>query len=83
MTTRAKAVEKWLFLAPAIVLLMLLPLGQTLATCLTDAEISALGTGAKWVGLENYAYTLTDPYFGAALARTLYFTVVSVGLRVF
>ena len=85
MTTRAKAVEKWLFLAPAIVLLsliMLLPFGQTLATSLTDAEISMLGTGANWVGLENYAYTLTDPYFGAALARTLYFTVVSVGLRV-
>ena len=84
MTTRTKAVEKWLFLAPAIVLLsliMLLPFGQTLATSLTDAEISALGTGANWVGLENYAYTLTDPYFGAALGRTLYFTVVSVGLE--
>jgi multiple sugar transport system permease protein len=84
MITRRNTVEKWLFLAPAIVLLsliMLLPFGQTLATSLTDAEISAVQTDANWVGLENYAYALTDPYFGIALVRTLYFTMVSVGLE--
>lgn len=84
MSYRHRTTEKWVFLAPAIVLLsliMLLPFGQTLATSFTDAQITALQTPANWVGLENYAYTLTDPYFGQALGRTLYFTVVSVGLE--
>ena len=67
MSYRHRTTEKWVFLAPAIVLLsliMLLPFGQTLATSFTDAQITALQTPANWVGLENYAYTLTDPYFG-------------------
>ena len=84
MSNRHKSREKWFFLAPAIVLLsliMLLPFGQTLATSLTDAEISAIPLTSNWIGLENYAYALTDPYFGTALLRTLYFTVVSVGLE--
>jgi multiple sugar transport system permease protein len=81
---RQRIVEKWVFLAPAIVLLsliMLLPFGQTLMTSFTDAQISALPEPVQWMGLENYAYALTDPYFGQALGRTLYFTIVSVGLE--
>jgi multiple sugar transport system permease protein len=84
MTTRRNTLEMWVFLVPAIVLLsliMLLPFGQTLATSLTDAQISARQTTSHWIGLENYAYALTDPYFGTALLRTLYFTIVSVGLE--
>lgn len=84
MSYRHRTAEKWVFLAPAIVLLlliMLLPFGQTLATSFTDAEISALQVPKNWVGLENYAYTLSDPYFGQALGRTLYFTIVSVGIE--
>ena len=84
MNYRHRSAEKWVFLAPAIVLLsliMLLPFGQTLMTSFTNAEITALTVPAQWVGLENYAYTLTDPYFGKALGRTLYFTIVSVALE--
>jgi multiple sugar transport system permease protein len=84
MTTWNRSAEKWLFLAPAIVLLslvMLVPFGRTLATSLTDAELSAIVREANWVGLENFAYALSDPYFGEALVRTLYFTLASVGLE--
>lgn len=84
MTIRRRATEKWIFLAPAIVLLsliMVLPFGKTLVTSFTDAEISALPTQENWIGLSNYIYALTDPYFADALGRTLYFTAVSVGLE--
>ncbi len=34
-----------------------------------------------WIGFDNYVYALTDPDFQDALSRTLYFTIVSVGLE--
>jgi multiple sugar transport system permease protein len=62
-------------------LITLLPFLQTVWTSLTDARITANARAVSFIGLENYIWALTDPDFIAALGRTLYFTVVSVGLE--
>ncbi|MQT15015.1 carbohydrate ABC transporter permease [Segnochrobactrum spirostomi] len=76
--------EKWLLLAPALLILSaitLWPLAQTLWLSFTDAEITAVKQPIHWIGFDNYVYALTDPDFQDALSRTLYFTIVSVGLE--
>ena len=76
--------EKWVLLAPALLVLLLitaLPFGQTLILSFTDAEITARDVSAQWIGFENYLWALTDPDFRDAVGRTLYFTLVSVGLE--
>jgi multiple sugar transport system permease protein len=74
--------ETWLLLVPALLVLTMVtlyPLGRTVVTSFTDAQ---LGTpGAAFVGLGNYLYALEDPDFRASLLRTIYFTLLSVGLE--
>lgn len=85
MLGRRQIREKWMLLVPAIAVLgviTLAPLVNTLWLSFTDAKITAIATPVKLIGLENYVYALTDPDFQEALWRTLYFTVVSVGLEV-
>ena len=36
------------------------------------------GAGTSWVGLANYVHLFTDPDFGWAMLRTLYFSVLAV-----
>jgi multiple sugar transport system permease protein len=84
MTYASRSREAWILLLPATLLLsvtLILPFFQTVATSLTDGEISAAPIKPNWVGLENYVWALTDPYFREALGRTIYFTLVSVGLE--
>jgi multiple sugar transport system permease protein len=84
MTNRNRKGEAWILLLPATLLLsviLVLPFFQTVTTSLTDAEISAIPAKPNWIGLENYFWALTDPYFREALGRTIYFTLVSVGLE--
>ena len=84
MANSSRRNEAWLLLLPAVLLLsviLILPFFQTVLTSLTDAEISALDVKPNWVGLENYIWAVTDPYFREALGRTIYFTLVSVGFE--
>ncbi|QFT66098.1 Trehalose transport system permease protein SugA [Labrenzia sp. THAF35] len=84
MLGRRQKREKWILLAPALALLALvtlIPLANTLWLSFTDTRISALPEPVHFIGLENYVYALTDPDFQDALFRTLYFTIVSVGLE--
>ncbi len=84
MLGRRQTKEKWILLAPAMLvlaLITLIPLANTLWLSFTDTRISALPKPVHFIGLENYLYALTDPDFQAALYRTLYFTIVSVGLE--
>lgn len=84
MLGRRQLREKWFLLAPAmavLALITLMPLANTFWLSFTDKRISALPTPTHFIGLENYIYALTDPDFQDALFRTLYFTVVSVGLE--
>src|SRR5215468_3042151 len=76
--------ERWLLLAPALIILSAVtvsPLLQTAWLSFTDKQITSRSETVSWIGLENYSYALTDPDFHSALWRTLYFTVVSVGLE--
>jgi multiple sugar transport system permease protein len=76
--------EAWLLLAPALIILAIVtvwPLARTVWLSFTDAKITALKVPVHFIGFENYAWTLTDPYFLKALIRTVYFTVVSVALE--
>ncbi len=84
MSRRWQKYERWLLLSPALFVLFLvtfIPFCQTLFLSFTDAEITALAHRVHFIGLENYVYALTDPGFLEALVKTIYFTMVSVGLE--
>ncbi len=70
-----------LCLTPALGLLILFltyPLGLGVWLAFTDARI---GTPGVFVGLENYAYLLTDPVFLLSVGNTLFYTVVATVLK--
>ncbi|NDL66093.1 carbohydrate ABC transporter permease [Acerihabitans arboris] len=76
--------QAWALLAPMLVMMFLLtawPLARTFWLSFTDAALVGGGAMPAYVGFANYLYALTDPDFLAALARTLYFTVVSVAFE--
>ncbi|HEY0211309.1 sugar ABC transporter permease [Acerihabitans sp.] len=76
--------QAWVLLAPMLVMMFLLtawPLARTLWLSFTDAALIGGGAVPAYVGFANYLYALTDPDFLAALARTLYFTLVSVAFE--
>lgn len=82
MPRKGALLETWLLLAPALLVLAvvtLYPLGRTLWTSFTDAQLG--GGPAAFIGLDNYRFALSDPGFRAALLRTLHFTLLSVGLE--
>ena len=73
----------WLFLAPLLATLLIVaawPLARTILFSLTDANLSDL-TAWKFVGIANYLYLFEDPLWWRAVANTLLFTLVSVGLE--
>jgi multiple sugar transport system permease protein len=78
---RQQARTAWAFLAPALGLIAVfffLPVVVGLLLSLTDFDIYAIGApeSARFVGLRNYARTLSSPAFWGALRNTLYFVVV-------
>jgi trehalose/maltose transport system permease protein len=76
----------WLFLAPMIVIMVLVagwPLVRTLWFSVTDADLKDL-SAAKFVGLSNFIGefgVLEDPDWWHAVLNTLKFTVVSVAFE--
>lgn len=73
-----------LLILPSIVLtlgLVLLPIVNTLQLSFTDTNL-ARPDKTEFIGFENYINHLTDDFFWDSVGRTLYFTVVSVGLEV-
>lgn len=73
--------QAWVLLAPMLLVMLLLtawPLLRTIWLSFTDAALIGSGETPGWIGLENYAYALSDPDFRASIGRTLYFTLVSV-----
>ncbi|WP_394789769.1 carbohydrate ABC transporter permease [Rhodoferax sp.] len=55
------------------------PLVRTIWLSLSSATIG--GDPAQWVGLDNYLDAIRNPEFQESLGRTLYFTLVSVGME--
>jgi multiple sugar transport system permease protein len=78
---RQKARAAWWFLMPSLVLLALffvVPVTAGLLLSLTDFDIYAVGSPgtARFVGLANYRYLLSDPTFWKAVGNTLQFVLV-------
>jgi multiple sugar transport system permease protein len=74
----------WALFAPLALIIAAVvgyPFAQTIILSFTDAKLLSGFSKSHWIGLENYAYALTDPSFLQALARTLYFTIASVSLE--
>ncbi|HEX7976249.1 MAG TPA: sugar ABC transporter permease [Anaerolineales bacterium] len=73
----------WLLLAPSLLII----LGVTLQPILTTLYLSffqapsGIDQTRVFVGLGNYWEIVTDPVFWPTVGRTLYFTLVSVGLE--
>jgi multiple sugar transport system permease protein len=68
-------------LAAVMAAVVAYPFVQTIIISFTNAKLLSGFSKAKWIGLENYAFAFTDTEFLKALGRTLYFTLVSVGLE--
>jgi ABC-type sugar transport system permease subunit len=68
---------------PALVLtmgLILVPLVTTMAYSVYNANLSRLDR-ATFIGLEQYTYFFTNSAFWQSIARTAYFTFISVGIE--
>lgn len=73
----------WLLVAPTALFLIAVfayPVVSTAITSLQKAKLQKPGEAA-FIGLDNYVDFFADPAFWQAVSRTVYFTVVSVGLE--
>jgi ABC-type sugar transport system permease subunit len=72
------------FVAPALLTLaatFVYPLGYNLWLSLHTYNLSELYLGIHFVGLQNYAVELADPYFWSALRNSLIVTFASLALE--
>ncbi len=71
------------FVTPAIIIILAVVLQPILTTLYLSFFNTGIGFGGTrtFIGLNNYINNLKDPTFWASIWRTLYFTVVSVGLE--
>jgi trehalose/maltose transport system permease protein len=94
--TRERTRSAWIFLAPTLIVLLLVagwPLGRTIWFSFTDASLDTIGEGTyKWAGLANYFGPYGVFNFGAeqgfwrtdwgmAIRNTFQFAAVSVVLE--
>jgi ABC-type sugar transport system permease subunit len=80
---RRDALTGVLFVLPALLIILgivLQPILSTFYLSFFDASLSKT-TSNVFIGLENYTELLTDETFWVTIWRTLYFTLVSVGLE--
>lgn len=77
---RARDIAPYLFIAPFIILFLVFsvfPLGFSVWLSLHQWEPAAGLSAMRWVGLDNYIFALTDPWFHRSLWNTLWFAVVA------
>ena len=84
---RKRTRAAWLFLAPAILLILVffvVPVGAGLLLSLTDFDIYAVGSPgvARFVGMDNYLRLLRDGTFWTAVSNTLKFVLIGGPLSV-
>jgi multiple sugar transport system permease protein len=79
MTLGAPAPWKLFMPLGAVILCVVAyPFLQTIVLSFTDTRLLTGFDKSTWIGVENYAFALTDPDFLAAFMRTMHFTLVSV-----
>lgn len=72
-----------LLITPSLLIIfgiVLQPILSTLYLSFFDADLG-LGKTNEWLGLGNYISLLSDKVFWETIQRTLYFTIISVGLE--
>jgi len=77
---RAQRIAPYLFIAPFFILFGvfgLFPLLFSIWLSLHQWDAASGLAAMRWVGLENYAFALTDPWFHKSLYNTLWFAVVA------
>ena len=70
----------YLFIAPFFLLFLVFgvfPLGFSIFLSLHQWDPAAGLSAMRWVGLQNYQYAITDPWFQQSLYNTLWFALVS------
>jgi multiple sugar transport system substrate-binding protein len=85
--TVAKGVWGYLFILPAVLLLLVflfIPIAVSFLMSLTDLNIFNLNqwNQIQWVGADNYVKALRDPIFWKSLRNTLYFAGFGVPLTI-
>ena len=78
---RAETLSAWTFLAPAVLLLVLLtvyPLGYAIYLSLTDTQV---GAPAHFVGLQNFIKLPQTQIFSLTLWNTIWYTVTAVSIK--
>ncbi|HWQ13794.1 MAG TPA: sugar ABC transporter permease [Roseiflexaceae bacterium] len=75
-----EALHAYVFMAPAILGLLLFTLGPVVASLLLSFTEYNLLTDPEWVGLANYAEMFQEPLFWQALRVSAIYSVVSVPL---
>lgn len=63
---------------PAILVFALFSWGPILLGAQMSLQKTNFVGPAEWVGLENFAYVLSDPALGAAVANTLFFVALAI-----
>lgn len=79
-----RARTAWLFLAPSLVILVLVagyPLFRTIQLSFFDVSILKFPLEPTWVGFANYQSLLTDPRWWRSVWNTVVFTFISVGFE--
>ena len=77
---KSRAVAPYLFIAPFFLLFLIFgvfPLCFSIFLSLHQWDPAAGLSAMRWVGLENYRYAITDPWFQKSLYNTLWFALVS------
>jgi multiple sugar transport system permease protein len=72
----------WLFIAPAVIIILGLSLVPMAWSLLLSFKASDLVTPSRWVGLDNYRALAGDPQFLAAIRHTLLYTALFVPLSI-
>jgi multiple sugar transport system permease protein len=76
--------QAWALLLPMLVIMLAVtgyPLLSTVRLSFTDAILTGRAAMFHWVGWDNFRYVFSDPDFGDAFWRTLYFAIVSVAIE--
>jgi multiple sugar transport system permease protein len=79
--TRTRKRAGWLYLTPALVVLMALlgfPIVQSFLLSFQSVRATDGLFGGTWIGLDNYTKLVSDPLVLRATTNTVYFTVVEV-----
>lgn len=77
---KSRNVAPYLFIAPFFLLFLIFgvfPLCFSIFLSLHQWDPAAGLSAMRWVGLENYQYAITDPWFQRSLYNTLWFAIVS------